>query len=500
MRSKPTTSIPAISAAMKTQERTVYQPIGMLALQPQAFGMGYPESDRDPGFKTMGEVAVVEVVGPMMHHEDWWFESYDAIKQRITNAIESPAKCVLLSIDSPGGLVAGCFDTVREVRKIAAAKGKRLYSYVDALSASGGYAMACIGERIYCPPTGIIGSIGVISMRADCTGNDAQYGVKVHFITSGKRKADGNPSNPMTAEEQEAEQKIVDDQAMEFWKLVAECRPGLSVDDIKALEAGVFVGEAGRSAGLVDEIKTFDEVISILNSSQEMTATTPEEGISTGGTAVTYDEIKEALKAIAEGEDEEAAKKAKAALAAMDEPDGDEPEPEKAEEEEPHEEPDGDEEDKEKASANILNQVIAMSKELKSLREEQKREKESKERSALMASRPDFDAATVALLNKQPIAMVREAVKALPRMSGKNQVAAARAAMSTGATVPEGAQDPSDSILGGRSNRSGFGDSLDSIMGLSGSAQPTERVGTHLVLNALTPEKSRELRAKNGGK
>lgn len=474
----------------------------MLAIQPKAFGSFWDSGAQPQPFETKGDVAVIEVVGPLMHHEEFWFDSYDAIKCRVATALESPAKCVLLSIDSPGGLVAGCFDTVREIRRMARDAGKRVYSYVDALSASGGYALACAGERIYCPPTGLVGSIGVICTRDDWSSADAQRGVRTHFITSGARKADGNPGNPMTPEELEAQQILVDAQAFEFFRLVGECR-GMSVESIQALEAGVFVGAAAKASGLVDQIATFDEVIAMLAAPSEQQ---PDEG-DRGGTQVTYEEIKGALKAIAEGEDSEEKEKARKALAAMEgEPDGDEEKPKEeakaeAEEENPeHKEPDGDEE--KKASAESL----AMAARLQKLEAESRARNEADERSKLMASRSDFAPEVVSFLNTQPLSVVRSACKSpdkggLPLGPGKGgQVSAARAALNVSATQPAGTTDPSDGAVSGRSNLSGHGDQLDRMLGLAGTDNLVEQSGTRLVLHAITPEKARELRVKNGAK
>ena len=40
----------------------------------------------------------------------------------------------------------------------------KVYSFVEDLAASGGYWLACAGERIYVKETSVVGSIGVISM------------------------------------------------------------------------------------------------------------------------------------------------------------------------------------------------------------------------------------------------------------------------------------------------------------------------------------------------
>lgn len=254
------TSPVAIAAAY---QRKAFSRTGQLAISANALGIEFEQiTASSPEVKS--GVAVVEVIGPLMHHKDFWFDSYDCVKERVRAALESGASCVLLSVDSPGGLVAGCFDTVRECRAMARAAGIPIYSYIDAQSASGGYALACIGETIFIPPSGIAGSIGVISDLVDATAMDAKNGERHTLVKSGARKADGNPHSRTTSENVAAEQAIVDSLAAQFSELVAECR-GMSVEAIDALEAGVFVGESAISAGLADELATLDSVLAYLS-------------------------------------------------------------------------------------------------------------------------------------------------------------------------------------------------------------------------------------------
>jgi capsid assembly protease len=174
-----------------------FEPSGLLAIEPRAFGMLLASEWKAPSNEEHGPITVVNVRGPLMHHEDPCSDSYDAIKARAAAAFSSSAMAVVLRIDSPGGLVSGCFDTMRELRRMAETARKPLYAYVDN-ACSAAYALACGCSKIFAAASGVVGSIGVIDTVLDVTELDARQGVKVAIVTSGARKADSNPHTPLT--------------------------------------------------------------------------------------------------------------------------------------------------------------------------------------------------------------------------------------------------------------------------------------------------------------
>jgi hypothetical protein len=56
---------------------------GPLALEPSAFGGLFPVMTAQPTEQLSGDVAVVSVRGPLVHHADWWCDSYDGVKARV---------------------------------------------------------------------------------------------------------------------------------------------------------------------------------------------------------------------------------------------------------------------------------------------------------------------------------------------------------------------------------------------------------------------------------
>lgn len=237
-----------------------YAPRGLLALEQQAFGLEFltgagvaapPLAD--------GKIAVVRVCGPISF-AGFLFDTYDAIRCRVRDALASSAECVILVLDSPGGDVAGCFDCARGIRADAEAAGKPLIAWVPAKACSAAYALAAACTRIEISDTAYVGSIGVIHEMQSVVRSDAAAGVDFAFVTSGAKKAYGNPHTPITEGALAETQTLVDTTAATFFALVR----GWRAFDPEPLQAGVLIGSAAVARGLADATTTFDALVSSL--------------------------------------------------------------------------------------------------------------------------------------------------------------------------------------------------------------------------------------------
>src|SRR5260364_110477 len=70
----------------------------------------------EAGYTVIGGVALIPVHGVLMHklgvlQSFWGMAGYDGLRQNIWRALADPeVHALALDIDSPGGMVAGCFD------------------------------------------------------------------------------------------------------------------------------------------------------------------------------------------------------------------------------------------------------------------------------------------------------------------------------------------------------------------------------------------------------
>lgn len=419
--------------------RRRYDRQGMLAIEPKAFFWLFDEPEK-PQTELAGDVAIVDVRGPLDHHEGWWCDSYDAIRDRVKAACDMAAHTVLLKLDSPGGDVSGCFETARELRSLCAAAGKRLVAYVDGQACSGAYALACAAEQIVVPETGFVGSVGVINTRIDVTGNDAQYGVKFAVTTSGERKADGHPHTPVSEGESAATQTIVNSLAEVFFDVVSELR-GVPQQHLAALQAGVFHGKAAVEAKLADSVSSFDALLAELNAGASTRKPTMK--------ITKIDDARSALEEAAKGEGADAEKAKRALKALDDEPPKDEEEPavEEPAEEEPKEEPAcraasratrGRTQVSATTAGELAAKVSEHGKEIGSL----KLKLESTERREFLTEAKkthDITPELEKLLEAKPLAEVKAIVNAMPKRTVPALAAAAQVQGTRGATQGTGA-------------------------------------------------------------
>jgi len=204
-------------------------------------------------------IAVIEISGVLIHRGGWIGQSsgqtsYEGIAAQIEAAASDPAvRGLALEIDSFGGEVAGVFDLSDRIRAIRGSKP--IWAFVAEHAFSAGYALASQADRIIVPRTGAVGSIGVVVMHADLSGQLDQDGVRVTLIHSGNHKVDGNPYEPLPEGVRADIQREIDVLRFLFTETVAAGRAGrLSQEAAMATEAATFRGADAVAAGLADEV------------------------------------------------------------------------------------------------------------------------------------------------------------------------------------------------------------------------------------------------------
>ena len=204
-------------------------------------------------------IAVIEIAGVLIHRGGWIGQSsgqtsYEGIAAQIEAAARDPSvRAVALEIDSFGGEVAGVFDLADRIRAIRGTKP--VWAFVAEHAFSAGYALASQADRILLPRTGAVGSIGVVVMHADLSGQLDQDGVRVTLIHSGQHKVDGNPYEPLPENVHNDIQREIDVLRFLFAETVAAGRAGrLSQEAALATEAATYRGAEAVAAGLADEV------------------------------------------------------------------------------------------------------------------------------------------------------------------------------------------------------------------------------------------------------
>jgi signal peptide peptidase SppA len=221
-----------------------------------------------PPNERKGSVAIVHIRGALSHFKEDGGESYEGIIDRVHQAMEceDKPKAVVLQIESPGGVVSGLNETTKKLQAMSAHHGVPLIAYVNDLASSAAYHICCACEEILAPPSAVVGSVGVISTMVSVVQQDAMQGIEVRLITSGARKSDGHLHAPITDAAITAETKRNAELADQFFRVVNEAR-GLSVREIRGLEAGIYLAKEAKRRGLIDDVATLAEVLDGLEES-----------------------------------------------------------------------------------------------------------------------------------------------------------------------------------------------------------------------------------------
>jgi protease-4 len=172
--------------------------------------------------------------------------------EMLDDIAKSGAKAVIISIDSPGGTVAGSEALYAGIRRLA--EKKPVIAVVEGIGASGAYIVALACDRIFAPRNAIVGSIGVIFQFPNFTDLLKHVGVAVEEIKSSPLKAAPNGYEPTSPEAKAAIRSLVEDSYGWFKGLVRERR---TLDDAKlnvAADGRVFTANQALPLNLIDEI------------------------------------------------------------------------------------------------------------------------------------------------------------------------------------------------------------------------------------------------------
>jgi serine protease SohB len=184
----------------------------------------------------------------------------DSLRHEITAllSLATPQDEVVLRLESGGGMVHSYGLASSQLVRIRQA-GIPLTICIDKVAASGGYMMACIGEKIISAPFAMLGSIGVVAQLPNVHRLLKKHDIDFEVLTAGEYKRTLTIFGENTEKGREKFQEDLEVIHELFKNFVARYRPQLDIDDIATGE--VWLGLAALEKQLVDELKTSDEYL-----------------------------------------------------------------------------------------------------------------------------------------------------------------------------------------------------------------------------------------------
>jgi signal peptide peptidase SppA len=165
------------------------------------------------------------------------------------------AKAVALVINSPGGSPVQSRQIYLRIRQLAAEKKLPVLVFVEDVAASGGYMIACAGDEIFCDPSSILGSIGVVGGTFGFQELIKKIGVERRLYTAGAHKAMLDPFLPENPDDVARIKALQREIHALFIALVKESRGSRlkGADDV-LFTGEYWAGESSVTLGLADAI------------------------------------------------------------------------------------------------------------------------------------------------------------------------------------------------------------------------------------------------------
>lgn len=168
-------------------------------------------------------------------------------------------KAVLITLNSPGGVVGPSQEIYREIQRTSQEFKKPVYVYCRALAASGAYYAAVGADRIFTTPGCFMGSIGVLMEFVNLEKLYDWAKIERFALTTGAFKDTGAEYRPMKPSEKDYLQTQLHEVLAQFKKAVLEGRK-IREDVLNENADGrVFSGARAVELGFADEVGTWED-------------------------------------------------------------------------------------------------------------------------------------------------------------------------------------------------------------------------------------------------
>ncbi|KAK9868862.1 hypothetical protein WJX84_001210 [Apatococcus fuscideae] len=183
----------------------------------------------------------------------------DRAEKWLTKAFDkrlSPV-AVALCINSPGGAPGQTEQLFRFIRSLAERSPNiPVFSFIEDVAASGGYWLACAGDKIYGLETSLVGSIGVIAPSFGAVELIKKLGIERRVHTAGEAKAMLDPFRPEQPAEVERLEELLQGLHSSFKGAILDRRRATLDQNSPDLFSGrAWTGQQGLQLGLIDGIQ-----------------------------------------------------------------------------------------------------------------------------------------------------------------------------------------------------------------------------------------------------
>lgn len=210
--------------------------------------------------------AILPVKGPIMAHDNLFsfffggttLDSFVKDFQKVIN--DDSVKSVLLDVDSPGGVAVGPYEVAEMIYK--ARDKKPIWAYVGRHGCSAAYWLASAADKVIANRSAMVGSIGVVTAVPVQENPDSEGYRNIEIVSS---NAVNKRPDPRTPDGMAEIRRELDSLEAEFIGAVSKYR-NVSADTVRRDfgRGGVVLGLEAKASHMVDELGTFEDVMSEL--------------------------------------------------------------------------------------------------------------------------------------------------------------------------------------------------------------------------------------------
>jgi len=193
---------------------------------------------------------------PYGYQHEWTLNEIDRLTGDTNN------KGLVLYVDSPGGGIFESDELYCKIKEYRDVTERPVYAAMASMAASGGYYISSPADKIYANRNCWTGSIGVtIGTLIDVSGFLENYGIKTTTIASGRNKSMGSYFEPLTEEQINIFQLLIDEAYDQFTGIVAEER-NMDIEKVKEISDGrIYTANQALAADLIDAVGTYDDAV-----------------------------------------------------------------------------------------------------------------------------------------------------------------------------------------------------------------------------------------------
>jgi serine protease SohB len=165
---------------------------------------------------------------------------------------------VVVCLESGGGVVHGYGLAASQLQRIRE-RNIPLTISIDKVAASGGYMMACVGDKIIAAPFAIIGSIGVVMQMPNFNKWLDKHNIEYEQLTAGEYKRTLTLFGKNTDKDREKMQEELEETQILFKDFIRKNRPQVDLDEVATGEH--WFATKALEYKLVDELQTSDDYL-----------------------------------------------------------------------------------------------------------------------------------------------------------------------------------------------------------------------------------------------